>query len=47
MRVPEAQVLKDAADDGGLVDDGDNPHRSAALGTGQRVDFVRVQGRTR
>ena len=40
MRIPAAQVFQDAADDGGLVDDGDHPQGTAALGTFQRVYFV-------
>ena len=31
--VPQAQMSQDAADDGGVVDDGDHPQGTAALGT--------------
>ena len=40
MGVPAAQVFQDLANDGGLVDDGNEAHRSAAWGTGQRVDRI-------
>jgi hypothetical protein len=39
MWVPEAQVFQDLADDGGVVDDGNDAHRATAFGTGQWVEF--------
>ena len=35
MRVPQAQVCEDFADDGGIVDDGDEAHGAAAFGAFQ------------
>lgn len=40
IRIPPAQVLEDFADDGGLVDDGDEAHGVAALRAGQGIDFI-------
>ena len=40
MGVPQAQVFENAANDGGLVDDGDQAHGAAAFRALQRVHFV-------
>ncbi len=40
LRVPHVQVPENPFDDIGLVDECDGAHRSAAVGTFQRVDLV-------
>jgi len=36
----EVEVLEDLADDGGISEEGDDPHLPMARGTAERVDLV-------
>ena len=42
---PQPSVGQDLLDDLGLVNEGDDPHRSPTLGTEQRSDLIHVFGR--